>query len=165
VPDAIDAADENGVLARATLGGNIRATFATHFQTIGVQLGARYEGSAVIAPDGITSPVDLPDQYQPSAAPGGRAPHVDLAGTGPLFDRFGIGFTLLKTNGAATASIEWAAAKRRVPLKVLDLDDPRGVLAYDRAMTLIRPDQHVAWRGDTAPDDPIGLIDRVRGAS
>jgi len=30
---------------------------------------------------------------------------------------------------------------------------------------LSRPDQHVAWRGDSLPADPLALIDRVRGAS
>jgi hypothetical protein len=30
---------------------------------------------------------------------------------------------------------------------------------------LSRPDQHVAWRGNAAPEDPVSLIDRVRGAA
>jgi hypothetical protein len=30
---------------------------------------------------------------------------------------------------------------------------------------LSRPDQHVAWRGDELPADPLALIDRVRGAA
>jgi hypothetical protein len=30
---------------------------------------------------------------------------------------------------------------------------------------LSRPDQHVAWRGDSQPDDPLALIDRIRGAA
>jgi hypothetical protein len=29
---------------------------------------------------------------------------------------------------------------------------------------LMRPDQHVAWRDDAAPADPLGLIDLVRSA-
>ena len=34
----------------------------------------------------------------------------------------------------------------------------------DDVLLLVRPDQHVAWRGDAVPDNPLGLIDRVRGA-
>jgi hypothetical protein len=29
---------------------------------------------------------------------------------------------------------------------------------------LVRPDGHVAWRSDTMPDDPLAVVDRVRGA-
>jgi hypothetical protein len=31
-------------------------------------------------------------------------------------------------------------------------------------LVLVRPDGHVAWRGDVCPDDPLALIDHVRGA-
>jgi hypothetical protein len=30
---------------------------------------------------------------------------------------------------------------------------------------LSRPDQHVAWRGNALPADPLALIDRIRGAA
>ncbi|MGZ3283669.1 MAG: aromatic-ring hydroxylase C-terminal domain-containing protein [Xanthobacteraceae bacterium] len=30
---------------------------------------------------------------------------------------------------------------------------------------LVRPDGHVAWRGDGMPDDPFAVVDRVRGAA
>ncbi len=30
---------------------------------------------------------------------------------------------------------------------------------------LVRPDGHVAWRGDRMPDDPLRVIDVVRGAA
>jgi hypothetical protein len=35
---------------------------------------------------------------------------------------------------------------------------------YPEKLLLSRPDQHVAWRGDKPPNDPMALIDRVRGA-
>jgi hypothetical protein len=30
-------------------------------------------------------------------------------------------------------------------------------------LALVRPDQHLAWLGDSAPQDPVALIDLVRG--
>jgi len=30
---------------------------------------------------------------------------------------------------------------------------------------LIRPDHHVAWRGNTVPDRPDTILDRIRGAA
>jgi hypothetical protein len=48
-----------------------------------------------------------------------------------------------------------------VPLRVLSLpgDDGGGP-----ALTLVRPDQYVAWAGDREPGDALALIDQVRGA-
>mgnify|MGYP001616036697 CR=1 FL=1 len=37
--------------------------------------------------------------------------------------------------------------------------------AYARQLVLVRPDGHVAWRADVLPDDPLALIDCVRGAA
>ena len=51
-----------------------------------------------------------------------------------------------------------------MPLNVLRLDDRDIAELYDDPLVLIRPDQHVAWRGATAPDDPSALIDILRGA-
>jgi hypothetical protein len=57
-----------------------------------------------------------------------------------------------------------AAAVRRLPLMVLDVDAAEAPSLYDRKLVLSRPDQHVAWRGNKDPADPLALIDRVRGA-
>jgi hypothetical protein len=51
-----------------------------------------------------------------------------------------------------------------VPLKVIDLERPDRAGYAGHSLVLSRPDQHVAWRGDRLPADPVGLIDRVRGA-
>jgi hypothetical protein len=57
-----------------------------------------------------------------------------------------------------------AAAKRRVPLTVVDVNVPEARELYRHKLVLARPDQHVAWRGDKEPSDPLELIDIVRGA-
>ena len=51
-----------------------------------------------------------------------------------------------------------------MPLNVLRLDDRDIAELYDDPLVLIRPDQHVAWRGATAPDNPSALVDILRGA-
>ena len=103
--------------------------------------------------------------------PGGRAPHYwPGAGRGPgdsLFDQFGKGFTLLRLGGRAaeTSSIEAAARRHRVPLKVIDLPQSDARDLYGRDLALIRPDQYVAWRGNAPPSDPDRLIGRLVGAA
>ena len=146
------------------------STMGEEFASIGVQLGARYDGSPIVAEDGAP-PADDYVRYTPSGVPGGRAPHY-WPGQGrgygdSLFDRFGKGFTLLRLGGKAadTSSIEAAARRRGVPLTVLDLPAADARDLYGRDLALIRPDQYVAWRGDAPPADADSLIARLVGAS
>ncbi len=65
---------------------------------------------------------------------------------------------------ANVSGIVSAAAQRGVPLAVLDIDQPAANAVYAHKLVLIRPDLHVAWRGDRTPAAPLDLIDHVRGA-
>ena len=138
---------------------------------VGVQLGARYDGSSIIVPDGEPPPDHFPetyDEYIPSGVPGGRAPHLwldDVRGQGSsLFDRFGRGFTLLHFTAAAdTTALERAAVARGIPLTALEVHVPEARGLYGRDLALIRPDQYIAWRGNRLPDDCDALLARVTG--
>ena len=128
-------------------------------------MGARSDASPLIANEDEAPPADSPFEYLPSAVPGGRAPHHWLADKRALFDTFGAGFTLLRLaqtapDGAALAS---AAAARGVPLDVVTIIDDGIRDIYQRDLALIRPDQHIAWRGNMEPADAAGLIARVIG--
>jgi len=57
-----------------------------------------------------------------------------------------------------------AAGRSSLPLKVLEAPVPERPAAYRHRLLIVRPDQHVAWRGDALPADPDGLVDRLRGA-
>jgi hypothetical protein len=48
---------------------------------------------------------------------------------------------------------------------LLDVGVEEAASLYHSKLPLSGPDQHVGWRGDELPNDSIGLIDRVRGAS
>ena len=57
-----------------------------------------------------------------------------------------------------------AAKSRVVPLKVKSVFQPEIAELYERRLVLVRPDGHVAWRGDEPPEDAGAVIDVVRGA-
>ena len=74
-------------------------------------------------------------------------------------------YTLIRTDPTvAGLALVAAAGQRGVPLAVLDVDVGDARQLYPRRLMLVRPDQHVAWRGNDEPSDPLALIDRVRGA-
>ncbi|MCB9551573.1 MAG: FAD-dependent monooxygenase [Myxococcales bacterium] len=164
VPPSIEADDAAGEMVRALAGAQIAHGNRKEFESAGVQLGYHYGDSSIVVPDGTPPPPDDETEYTPIARPGSRAPHLALGGGEILYDRFGSGFTLLQLAAADPAPIVAAAAKRGVPLTVVTLDRDDARALYAAPLVLIRPDQHVAWRGDAAPDDPVQLIDTVRGA-
>ncbi|HTV37811.1 MAG TPA: FAD-dependent monooxygenase [Xanthobacteraceae bacterium] len=166
-PDADAAAIEDdsaaGRLLRERLGESLTKNVGRMFRTMGMQLGYRYDSSPICVGDGV-GPPDDPERYVPSAHPGSRAPHCWLRDGRSILDLFGRGFVLLRFAAAPTTALEQAALARGVPLTVVDRDEPEAIALYERCLVLVRPDGHVAWRGDAVPADAAALIDRVRGA-
>ena len=114
--------------------------------------------------DGPPPPFDV-SVYVPSASPGCLAPHLWLKDGSSLYDHFGSGFTLLVTegDGAATDAMMGIAERHRIPLKLLMPRDARLPDLYKARFAIIRPDQHVAWRGDAIPRDGDALLRHVTG--
>jgi len=164
--DGIDDDTPDGAALRARVGPQAARHIERVFQTLGMQIGYRYENSPICVADGTQAPPDDPETYRPAARPGSRSPHVALTGGRSTLDLFGRGFVLLRLGAEAPdpTRLVTAAASRRVPLEVVPLDEPEAVRVYERRLVLVRPDGHVAWRGDALPRDPQGLIDTVRGA-
>lgn len=139
---------------RADVGARIVAAKSREFDNLGVVLGASYSGSPWVVADGTAPPPRHHAHPTPSAHPGCLAPHAWLDDTTSLYDRLGPGFTLL-VFGAADADVpaaERAARARGLPLRVVSLPQAelRELFAADRV--LVRPDQHVAWRGSRCED-------------
>jgi 2-polyprenyl-6-methoxyphenol hydroxylase-like FAD-dependent oxidoreductase len=161
---AIEEDSEAGAAARQRATDHL-GDFRPEFDSLGIQLGARYDGSPIIFADGTAPPRDDPDTYVPSACPGGRAPHFWMQDRSSVFDHFGRGFTLLGFRDATNEArvLAMAAAKRGVPLKLVAQTMPAARDLYARDLAIIRPDQHVAWRGNRLPEDCDALIARLTG--
>ena len=129
----------------------------------GIELGYRYRDSSIIHHEDNEPEWDL-IKYTPSTWPGVRAPSVFLEDGSALFDQFGLWFTLIRFADTPVGDLLGAARERGLPLKLLDIREAHVRNIYERDLVLIRPDQHVAWRGDTTPADAFGIIDKVRGA-
>jgi hypothetical protein len=166
VPHILDETPE-GEAARAALGQRLASGNRMAWENpLHTHLGYRYDGSPICVVDGAPppEPEDARD-YRPSSHPGGRAPHAFLADGRSTLDLFGRGFTLMRFSGAPdTGPLAAAAVARGVPLDVVTVDDPAIGALYGRKLVLVRPDGHVAWRGDTLPTDALHLVDRIRGA-
>ncbi len=166
IPPELEDDTPAGEAARKKLGAHL-ATFTEEFRSLGIQLGARYDGSPLIADDDEPAPGDSPFTYTPSPVPGGRAPHVWLADGSALADHFSRGFTLLRLSPDAPdgAGLTAAASERRVPLETVTIDEPAVRELYGRDLVLVRPDHHIAWRGDIEPQEPAALIATVTGGT
>ena len=159
---AIDEDTPEGERTRNELGARFLRG-ESDLPTEGLQIGYRYD-SAICWPEEKPGRADS-DTYEPTTYPGARAPDAWL-NDDPILDRFGLGFVLVRSGGEEmpeTRSLEAAAAASGVPLTLLDVRDPEIAELYERRLVLVRPDGHVAWRGDDLCVDPQELIDVARG--
>jgi FAD binding domain/Aromatic-ring hydroxylase, C-terminal len=161
----LGAADIVGEQARRAAAEVIRTAKDREFHSLGLVLGYTYDDSPVIVDDG-TPRLSESQDYTPTARPGARLPHQWLSDGASLYDRLGAGFTLLRLDGAAdVAPFLASAAARRLPLTVVECSDQPRATLYGAPLVLVRPDQHVAWRGASI-DRPgaDAIIDQARGA-
>jgi hypothetical protein len=138
---------EAGDAVRREVSENILATKKREFHTIGAVLGYCYQRSSVIANEDAEVTVDAA-RYEPSSRPGCLAPHLWLSDGTSLYDSFGPGFTLLTRRPARAEEAARQAHELNVPLKVAKLPEEESLVFYPCELTLVRPDQHVCWRGD-----------------
>ena len=156
-----------GAALRQRIGARLAEEHRKQFISDGIALGYRYDPSPIVIADGSTPPPDSIQRYTPSTHPGCRAPHHWIEGTFSTLDLFGDGFVLVRLGRDAPDGAGLAEAARQcgVPLRVETLDDQAIAALYERRLVLVRPDGHVAWRGDDAPAEPLDIIDTVRGAA
>ena len=175
-PAHIEEASARGQAARAALARKIR-WMARQFNSAGTHLGYRYVDSQVIVADGTPEPPDDFMQVVPSTWPGSRAPHAWLDADQTVrgkstLDWFGRGYVLLCSrpqesaqgpgNSTGLTPLSLALQALQTPCHEEWLPPTLSSL-YPNQFTLVRPDGHVAWRGDTMPDNPGRVAAVVTG--
>jgi 2-polyprenyl-6-methoxyphenol hydroxylase-like FAD-dependent oxidoreductase len=166
VPPEIEDEGPPGEAARRRVGEAAYALHVQQFACAGLNYGYYYEGSPIIAYDGEAAPGYTMADYTPSTVPGCRTPWFKLPDGRGLYDAAGAWFTLIRLDPSIDVGpLVRAAETRGLPLAVVDAPRASAPEVYRHALLLSRPDQHVAWRGDAVPSDPLALVDRVRGAA
>lgn len=152
-----------GATARRIAGDYLGAHGRTEFNIPGITFGVRYYASPIIVGDGTEPPPDAANIYVPSACPGGRAPHLWLSAEHSLYDSFGFEWTLLRLSRQADGRrMAAVAAAAGLSLKIVDLFHDEARDLYQADLVLIRPDQMIAWRGNS-DEAAAEIVRRVLG--
>jgi 2-polyprenyl-6-methoxyphenol hydroxylase-like FAD-dependent oxidoreductase len=164
VPPGIDDESDIGVDARHALGELCLDHARLEFDCPGLHLGVHYANSPIIPTNGAPPPDD-PNHYIPTTIPGSRLPHLWLDRELSTLDYVKSKFTLFVLNQPSTGvdALQTAAARRGVPLDVVALDSTAVRECYGYDLLLVRPDQHIAWRGNIIPNDAKDLLGKIAG--
>jgi hypothetical protein len=153
--------DPQRTAERDAISRQIHTTRASEWRSLDAQLGISYADSPLVVTDGTSEPAD---GVVLTACPGHRAPHITLPDHTSTLDLCRGRFTLLHlTPTAASGGLALALRNRGFPVDEHRISAPDVHAVYRYAVALIRPDGILAWRADTAPDDPEHLVNQLTG--
>lgn len=143
----LDRDDADGERARRVAAAEIARLGNAENESLGLEMGYHYAGSPIVAAEiGAEAPIDTL-HYQPNTLPGARLPSLCLADGRAVYELLGRWFTAIAFGDADLDGLVAAARRRQVPLEVLRIDDANARRVYAADILIVRPDQHVAWRG------------------
>ncbi|RQG87893.1 2-polyprenyl-6-methoxyphenol hydroxylase [Natrarchaeobius halalkaliphilus] len=134
------------------------------FHSLGLILGYAYDGSPIVVEEEAALPETGTVEYHPTSYPGSRLPHSWLSEDRSIYDLLGEGLSLVRFDREIDVSPFMSASETTsIPLEVVDVDHEDVARSYEQPLLLVRPDQHVAWRGSRCPDDAESILRRVCG--
>ncbi len=156
-PDAaiVNADSEEGAKMRKKIHDHYQANDGEN-RDLGIEMGQRYK-SEICIPDHepAVEPEWLPSRYIPTTWPGSRAPHVFLKDGSAIYDLLGPGFTLVEfvrsgdADDGSAGHLVSAAKAESVSLSYVKLvDEDHARRLWEKRLVIVRPDIHVAWRGN-----------------
>lgn len=130
----------------------------------GLNFGYFYDKSNIIQYDGENHPSYTINTFTSSTVPGCRLPHFWLENHESIYDKLGPEFSLLQFGDDAPGkSMVDAAKELNIPLKLIQLGNNYKNDIYKENLILVRPDFHIAWRGNESPKDSFELLKLATG--
>jgi FAD binding domain-containing protein/aromatic ring hydroxylase-like protein len=158
----LDADTDEGRLLRARAADAIRVGKSSEFYSLDLVLGYEYSASPIVCGEPPFGRAASISEFRPSAHPGARLPHAWLDDGRSIYDRLGPEFSVVSFGPRPDTFIA-AAARIGTPMTIVDLASRRDLrAAYGADLLLVRPDQHVAWRGHDARDAQ-SILERALG--
>ena len=171
IDDLIEDVSEPGERSRRRA-GELLSVKESEFHSLGLVLGYHYGSSPLVTPSGAEPPQADPIHYQPSAAPGCLLPHAWVDDATSLYDVLGSGFAVLIDGHApdapsltelseVVALAETYGIALTTTILSASVGAPRGAAywtVWQAPMVLVRPDQHVTWRGSDPAELPSALL-------
>ncbi len=146
-----------GQAVRERVGQAMSEGLKKEWFSLNMHLGNRYVHSPVNVD---TEPLDEAQvqaefddaiHYRPSTRVGCRAPHVWLDDKRSTLDIFGRGFVLVSAATEKNLNLTEIAQQLGIPLQMICFHHEEVRRLYEKNYVLVRPDGHVAWRGDALP--------------
>ncbi len=168
----VNIAMRNAMYDHNTKGGKVRKKIGETVlnlgnlenEAIGIEAGYRYNNSPAICYEDADSPPDVEwDKINPNTSPGSRVPSIWLEDGRAIQDLLSDQFTLIRFSDIDITALREVAEKRKIPLAILDIRDTHAAEIYEKNLVLVRPDLHVAWRGDKAPNNGEEILNKVLG--
>jgi 2-polyprenyl-6-methoxyphenol hydroxylase-like FAD-dependent oxidoreductase len=134
---------------------------------MGFEIEPNFEGSPIVVGSRPGAKPGIHSQRSFAAQPGHHLAPQQLSSGRNVYEELGDGFTLLafSSDDASVAALEQAAASAGTPLKIIRDDQREGRAKYEAKLVLVRPDQFVAWAGDSCASEGAAtqLIGQVTG--
>ena len=165
IPPNVEEPGPEAEAARKKLGEYCVEDDKDQYNTVGIQLGERYEASPIVLADATPAPPDEFHSYIAHDRAGARLPHFALPDGTSLYAALGPDFSLIAFGDADTSAFEAAARVRKMPLTVVRIAGAARPEPYENNLVLVRPDHHIAGHGAVASTQADTLMDRICGAT
>ena len=135
------------------------------YESLGIEMGYRYHLSNIIYKDLENEPEYSERNYIPTTFSGGRLPNIFLKDGRAILDLIDFqGFTLFNmSENSRNEKLINIFEKLKIPFQIIQVLDSDAIKLFEKEYILVRPDQHICFRGDSLPEDCESLVSRIIG--